>query len=66
MFLEDTGTKNHLSNAKLYFCQKGASKHMGKTSTKPGGLSVPPYIPDMNNLPLDLDWSRSRVHNLLN
>jgi hypothetical protein len=45
--------------------QKGTSMHMGKTSTKGCGQSVLPYIPDTNNLPLDLDWSRSKVHNLL-
>jgi hypothetical protein len=44
--------------------QKGSSMHMGKTSKKQSGQSIPPHIPDVNNLPLDLEWSRSKVHNL--
>jgi hypothetical protein len=59
-----TGTKNCLSNAKLCFWKKGASLHIGKTSTKGGRQSILPFIPDVQSLPLDLEWPRSKVHTL--
>jgi hypothetical protein len=39
--------------------------YVGKISTQRGEESVPPNIPDVINLPLDLGWYRSKVHNLL-
>jgi hypothetical protein len=44
--IENTGTKHRLSNARLYFRSEGASGRMGKTRTKGGGQSIPPYIPE--------------------
>jgi hypothetical protein len=64
--IKDTGKRIVLATPHFASGQKGTSVHMGKTSTKGGGQSTPPYIPNANSLPLDLDWSRSEVHNLLN
>jgi hypothetical protein len=38
---EDTGTKNHLSNAKPYFCPEGCQCARGQNQHKVGRQSVP-------------------------
>jgi hypothetical protein len=39
--------------------------HVGKLAQSGGVNPFPPYIPDVNSLPLDLYWSISKVHILL-
>jgi hypothetical protein len=42
--IEDTGTKNCLSNTKLYFWPDGASMHMAKPAQKGAGISLTQII----------------------
>jgi hypothetical protein len=57
-----TVTMNYLSNAKLYFWSE---EYSSRASTKgTGSLSLLTSLTGLT-LPLNLDWSRSRDHNLL-